>query len=389
MFHTVNISNFFVFITMNLKKILVEQLSPESDFGKILAIKKGTVDKTDIEFSPEYVYDFDDKYMYFDFDGAENYLRYFLDTEYAEDGYGIDDIDQWVFALNGGFLRDEYLDSSNVDDEWDGGYILSSLSPENKEKLDKIILLLKPDGQDLIRKEIYHNHPFYVNTEEMSKFLDGVESLKEPLSDIYQEATNESHSVAANREVQEEGQKMLAPLGFEPDGREFHFYKIPLANIALLYSRYSDNVNEDLTKVLRRAASKLLQFPSTDSTWEYLSEAGDGEVFNEIFQPRASKILDNVTEEILENSKNLEEYRKIYKYISEKYGFDKKNILPNASPDPNSVIRFSVESVDPTTNMLDLYFEKGWKARRTKMTFSDFINLMNNTRLFNFGDIFD
>ena len=242
---------------MNLKKILVEQLSPESDFGKILAIKKGTVDKTDIEFSPEYVYDFDDKYMYFDFDGAENYLRYFLDTEYAEDGYGIDDIDQWVFALNGGFLRDEYLDYSNVNDDWDGGYILSSLSPENKEKLDKIILLLKPDGQDLIRKEIYHNHPFYVNTEEMSKFLDGVESLKEPLSDIYHEATNESHSVAANREVQEEGQKMLAPLGFEPDGREFHFYKIPLANIALLYSRYSDNVNEDLTKVLRRAASKL------------------------------------------------------------------------------------------------------------------------------------
>jgi hypothetical protein len=374
---------------MNLKKILVEQLSPESDFGKILAIKKGTVDKTDIEFSPEYVYDFDDKYMYFDFDGAENYLRYFLDPDYAEDGYGVEDVDQWVYALNGGFLHDEYLDYSNVDDEWDGGYILSSLNQENQEKLDKIILLLKPDGQDLIKKVTYDNRQFYADTEEMSKFLEGVGSLKDPLSDVYHDAINESHSVDANREVQEDGQKMLAPLGFEPDGREFHFYKIPLANIALLYSRYSDNVNDDLTEVLRKAASKMVQFPPSDSTWEYLSEAGDPEVFNKIYQPRASKILDNVTEEILENSKNLEEYRKIYKYISGKYGFDKKNFLPNVSSDPNSKIRFTVQSVDPTTNMLNLYFEKDWKARRTQMTFSDFINLMNNARLFNFGDIFD
>ena len=69
--------------------------------------------------------------------------------------------------------------------------------------------------------------------------------------------------------------------------------------------------------------------------------------------------------------------------------FDKKQVLPNVGVDPNYRILFSVQSVDPTTNMLDLYFEKSWKARRTQMTFSDFINLMNNTRLFNFGDIFD
>jgi hypothetical protein len=91
----------------------------------------------------------------------------------------------------------------------------------------------------------------------------------------------------------------------------------------------------------------------------------------------------------LEKSKNLEEYRKIYKYISGKYGFDKKQVLPNVGVDPNYRILFSVQSVDPMTNMLDLYFEKSWKTRKTQMTFSDFINLMNNTRLFNFGDIFD
>ena len=116
---------------MNLKKILVEQLSPESDFGKILAIKKGTVDRTDIEFSSEYINDFDDKYMYFDFDGADNYLKYFLDSDYAEDGYGIEDIDQWVYALNFGFDGDEYLDWSNVDDEWQNGYPVNGLNTEN------------------------------------------------------------------------------------------------------------------------------------------------------------------------------------------------------------------------------------------------------------------
>ena len=48
---------------MNLKKIKVEQSSPVSDFGKNLAIRKGTLDMTDIEFSTEYINDFDDKYV--------------------------------------------------------------------------------------------------------------------------------------------------------------------------------------------------------------------------------------------------------------------------------------------------------------------------------------
>ena len=44
------------------------------------------------------------------------------------------------------------MDWSNVDDEWENGYPIGILNTENKEKLDKIILLLKPDGQDLIEK---------------------------------------------------------------------------------------------------------------------------------------------------------------------------------------------------------------------------------------------
>ena len=374
---------------MNLKKILVEQLSPESDFGKILAIKKGTVDRTDIEFSSEYINDFDDRYMYFDFDGAENYLRYFLDPDYAEDGYGIEDIYQWVYALNFGFDGDEYLDWSNVDDEWENGYPIDRLNTENKEKLDKIILLLKPYGQDLIEKSIYDTRVFYKDPEKITAFLKGYDTIKDPLLDVYHDAINESHSVAATNEIQEDAEKMLEPLGFESDGEKFRYYKIPLANIALLYSRYSNNVNDDITTVLRKSADKLLKFPFTDSVWEYLSESEDVEVFNRGYQPTASKILDNALEQVLEESKDLEEYRKIYNYILENYGFEKKHRIPNVGTDANSNIGFSVDSVDPITNKLDVNFEKDWRRKRTQMTFSDFINLMNNTRLFNFGDIFD
>ena len=374
---------------MNLKKILVEQLSPESDFGKILAIKKGTVDRTDIEFSSRYINDFDDKYMYFDFLGADNYLQYFLDSDYAEDGYGIEDIDQWVYALNFGFDGDEYLDWGNVDDEWQNGYPVDALNTENKEKLDKIILLLKPDGQDLIEKSNYESRVFYKNSEKITAFLNGYDTLKDPLLDVYHDATNESHSVAATNEIQEDAETMLEPLGFESDGEKFRYYKIPLANIALLYSRYSNNVNDDITTVLRKSADKLLKFPSADSTWEYLQESEDVEVFNKIYQRNASKILDNALEEILENSKNLKRYRGIYNYILKNYGFDKKHRIPNVGTDANSYIVFSVDSVDPTTNKLDVNFEQNWRRKKTKMTFSDFINLLNNTRLFNFGDIFD
>jgi len=379
----------FVFITMNLKKILVEQLSPESDFGKILAIKKGTVDKTDIEFSSEYINDFDDKYVYFDFDDAENYLKYFLDPEYAEDGYGIEDIDQWVYALNYGFRDNEYLDWSAVDDEWESGYPVDILNTENKEKLDKIILLLKPDGQDLIEKSSYGTRVLYKDAEKITAFLKGYDTIKNPLLDVYHDAINESHSVAASKDIEEDAEKMLEPLGFESDGRNFHYYKIPLSNLALLYSRYSNNVNDDITTVLRKSADKLLKFPSTDSVWEYLSESEDVEVFNRGYQPTASEILDNALEQVLEESKDLEEYRKIYNYILKNYGFEKKHRIPNVGTDANSNIGFSVDSVDPTTNKLDVNFEQNWIRKKTTMTFSDFINLLNNTRLFNFGDIFD
>ena len=207
--------------------------------------------------------------------------------------------------------------------------------------------------------------------------------------DVYHDAINESHSVAATNEIQEDAEKMLEPLGFESDGEKFRYYKIPLANIALLYSRYSNNVNDDITTVLRKSADKLLKFPFTDSVWEYLSESEDVEVFNRGYQPTASKILDNALEQVLEESKDLEEYRKIYNYILENYGFEKKHRIPNVGTDANSNIGFSVDSEDPITNKLDVNFEKDWRRKRTQMTFSDFINLMNNTRLFNFGDIFD
>lgn len=374
---------------MNLKKILVENLNPESDFGKILAIKKGTVDKTDIKFSSEYINDFDDKYMYFDFEDADNYLRYFLDSDYAEDRYGIEEIDQWVYALNYGFDGEEYLDWGSIDDEWINGYPIDALNTENKEKLDEIILLLKPDGQDFIEKSTYESRVFYKKPEDITQFLNGYGTIKDPLLDVYHDATNESHNTAATNEIQEDAATMLEPLGFESDGVKFQYYKIPLSNLALLYSRYSDNVNDDITTVLRKSADKLLKFPPTDSTWEYLSESQDTEQFNRMYQTVASEILDDAKEVILEESKNLEEYRGIYNYILKKYEFNKKHTIPNTGTDANSKIVFSVDSVDPTTNKLNVNFEKKWTRKKTKMTFSDFINILNNTRLFDFGDIFD
>jgi len=46
------------------KKILLENISSDTDFGKILGLKKGTVDKTEIDFGIDEIYDFDDEHTY-------------------------------------------------------------------------------------------------------------------------------------------------------------------------------------------------------------------------------------------------------------------------------------------------------------------------------------
>lgn len=79
-----------------------------------MQLKKRTVDRTDIKLGPKYIYNYYDKYMYFDFDGAENYLRYLLDTEYDEDSPGTNYIYRWVFALSGGFYLTRTSIRSNI-----------------------------------------------------------------------------------------------------------------------------------------------------------------------------------------------------------------------------------------------------------------------------------
>lgn len=351
---------------MKLKKILVEQLVPDSDFGKILALKKGTVDPTDVEFSSPYIYSFDKDYLYFDFGDTDDYINYFLDEE--------DNEYNWEYYINGGFFREEYLEGRESE-EWDEGYPIGALNQKNQQKLEKIGKLLFPDKMDVFQKSLTYPE-WYSSQERIASAFDGHDFFKDRLLDAYVSAENYSHSVAANEAMQNLDNDISGPLGFENDGRKFEEYKIPISSMVLLYSRFG-SPNEDIDDVVKRAAEKLSSFPY-DSPWELLSESFDKEVFKREYQPKASKILDQVLEEIKENSKNLEEYRKIVSYIDKLGGFGRRISINNGNND----IIFKDVDLEDNKIQIQILAKDRWYGKVYKVTFDTLVNLLNNFSLF-------
>jgi hypothetical protein len=351
---------------MKLKKILVEQLVPESDFGKILALKKGTVDPTDVEFSSPYIYSFDKDYLYFDFGDVEDYIKYFW---YEEDNEY-----NWGYYLNGGFLREEYLDGRESE-EWDEGYPISALNAENKQKLETIGKLLFPDKMDVFQKS-RTNPEYYASQERIGRAFESHDFLKDRLLDAYVSAENNSHSYGANEAMQNVDNDISGPLGFELEGRKFEDYKIPISSMVLLYSRFG-SPNEDIDDVVKRAAEKLSSFPY-DSPWELLAESYDNEVFKKEYQPEASKILDQALEEIIENSENLEEYRKILNYIDKLGGFGKRTSINNGK----NFIIFKDVDLEDNKIRIQLLGNNKWYGKVYKVTLDTLVNLLNNFSLF-------
>jgi hypothetical protein len=351
---------------MKLKKILVEQLVPESDFGKILALKKGTVDPTDVEFSSPYIYSFDKDYLYFIFEDTDEYINYFLGQEANE--YN------WEYYLNGGFFREEYLEGRESE-EWDEGYPISALNAENKQKLEKIGKLLFPDKVDVFQKSpTYPEH--YASQERIARAFEPHDFLKDRLLDAYVSAENESHSYGANEAMQNVDNDISGPLGFENDGRKFEEYKIPISSMVLLYSRFG-SPSEDIDDVVKRAAEKLSSFPY-DSPWELLAESYDNEVFKKEYQPNASKVLDQALEEIKENSENLEEYRRIVKYVNNLGGFDKRIPINNGKND----IVFKDVDLEDNKIRIQILAKDRWYGKGYKVTLDTLVNLLNNFSLF-------
>jgi hypothetical protein len=351
---------------MKLKKILVEQLVPESDFGKILALKKGTVDPTDVEFSSPYIYSFDKDYLYFDFGDSDDYIRYFLDEE--------DNEYKWGYYVNGGFFREDYLDGRE-DEEWDEGYPISALNVENQQKLEKIGNLLFPDKMHIFQKSSTYPE-YYAKSEKIAQAFESHDFLKDRLLDAYVSAENYSHSVAANEAMQNVDNDISGPLGFENNGTKFEDYKIPISSMVLLYSRFG-SPSDDIDDVVERAAEKLSSFPY-DSPWELLAESSDNEVFKKEYQPEASKILDQVLEEIIENSENLEEYRKIVKYINKLGGFDNRISFNNG----NNFIKFKDVDLEDNKIRIQIFGNNKWYGKGYKVTLDTLVNLLNNFSLF-------
>ena len=67
-----------------LGKILVENVSSDSDFMKLLAISKGKLNPKDVDFDMEDLYKVDKDYVYFWFDEEEDLLTKFFDYDEYE-----------------------------------------------------------------------------------------------------------------------------------------------------------------------------------------------------------------------------------------------------------------------------------------------------------------
>lgn len=356
------------------KKILLEKISSDTDFGKILGLKKGTVDKTEINFGIDEIYSWDDEYIYFDFDGPREMLE-FLFGEREDDNIMLmndDEINDWAGSMNSGFGYDYYDDWDN---DWKEGYTLDALNMDNKMKVMNILKIVGPKYLDEFKINLRGN---FSQVEKLANLLKNIEDMEDSLGDVYLDAQNTSAKVGAEKELELITNNMMSAIGFESDGRIYNYYKMPLTKVALHFSRYGDS-SDSLRYILRKASERQNNFPPNDNTWEFLNENFDSETFQEIYQEGASNVLDSVMESLTDGLGYSEEFTKLFDYVNDQYELGRVNRIEDG-------MTYIINSIDPSTLKLNVRFSKGWRGKNFQLTLKDFENLVSNYTLF---DIFE
>lgn len=383
-----------------LKKIL----KGDTDYEKLIRIREGKIRASQQRLTAPYFEDMNENDIFLRFDDVREYLS--LMNEALED-YEIDAYANGIELPYG--MDNYYYDSYNFDDDLKEGYplyklnsdhlkilkdILTIISPEklkglfkvspnvSREKLNKFKSMDKEsqDYFDLYNLSIVdHNN----SLSDIGKFLLGFDDkFIEDFGYAYSIAEDESMKKGVKDVLEDELCNFYQPIGIELVGNEcFYKYSISVDKVIDMYESNIEYAKDlSLKELLEWFAEENLSW-SLDEPHNMAYENADEETFNYHFNSDMESALESLLEKIEsdETYEDIEEYNKIVKLISNKYGFDKKVDIPTTDG-----TQITIQKVNPLNNKVEFMLNKkgDWRGKKGIAKLSTIEKMMTNYQLF-------
>ena len=386
-----------------IKDIITQILKGDDDY---MILKKSLEGKSGKKtLSADYFDRIEDGYVYLSFDDVEQYLSLFEDE--------LDDyqITSFANAVELPYGYDSfYYDSYNFDDDMREGYPLYNFNTTHLRILKDI---LKNTGSDLVNcfkyttpnisreklqkfiekgddeKDFYDLYNLEIKgercQEKIASYLKGLdESFIDELSYAYSTAQDESMKVGVQKQITEELCSIYENLGFIPVNEDdcLKNYKISINRLLEIYEDDLEfNQKMTLDNLLKTYVERNLSFDLRDPN-EMAYEVQDSETFDYHFNDDVESALERLKEKLEESEDyaDLSEYKRLYTYISNKYGFDEQ--IPIKTVDD---VKITLLRLDPEDNKVQFELIRrgnnyGFKKGKAKL--STIESLMNNYQLF-------
>lgn len=263
----------------------------------------------------------------------------FLDVLNVHD----DDRYNWRRFMGNYYTGD--LDTYRYEDEWDDGYILEIFNDENKELVNEILKLTKPN----LRVGVDSN-------EEISKFLHNTFDEIEDLVYDHAEQREECIYEGAKKFIMKETDNPFKKFGIV---QKSHSYKFETTvSIILKLYRLLKAEDEDLKGLLTKLHEKYPQYENIGSWDDLVYEGWCDDFDSELEQSNFKKHLEKILDDLMENFEgyDFEGYNQLYITVMKLGGFNKWINIP----DKNMSVIFN--SLDEKTNKLTLTVHKSGKT---------------------------
>jgi len=277
--------------------------------------------------------------------------------------------DETIWAV-GVILNDygsgfEWVDTSDGY-QWDEGMLLTYyLNQENKDKINEIMSVLKPELR------------FVENDEDENQKIVKVLDLYFPEVGndfVYEYATleNQSRNETARKELKDEFCDIYEKFNIFRKRGCYWEYQTPVWNLIKLYDKF-DAHSLTIEELISRIGHSL----SVTDYGEYIYEVYGNNFDDDAFNREIARTLDKVIEK-LEDLPNKEEVKKVYDEISKKYQFGKWYSIPTMKDGNFMIDGINTENAKLIVRFLNM---KGFPSK-TEVSLEDFRNLLTNYSLF-------
>jgi hypothetical protein len=284
------------------------------------------------------------------------------------DIFDIEDYDK-TFAeyVNSNYDSWNFMDESQVLDDWQQGYLLWVFRGENRTRLDKILEVIMPgqkidasDSDNELISEMLYNY---------------FESDIDDILDTYRNEEDYCKNRAARKQVNDELYSFFPEYNLQRIG-ETDTFVTTVKNLLKLYKK-AGNKNLTISQLLKVFGDNY----NIDSWSEYAYEMECSDFDDAALDRTVSSNLDDM-EEALENSekfKDVEEFRELVSKITSRY-----KIGTNYTTPKDNNIRFMISEFDPSDNSV-LVMVKNLANKTTekrRLDLEGFEMLLNQPELF-------